>query len=465
MYDYNIKTMKSYIQQLLRENLNNRLHEVPATRREFKKLHQLVEKKIRVGDNITKKLNRVDTPLAKNVLRFLTSDDIKDDANVDYVDYDKKNEKLFSVGYTDQRGGAKERLMKFNKMLSYLGGKLENIKGYEVEELVNHLKSADLDELKLVRGKKILWAYHCDNYDEDSTMGSCMRYDYAQKYLEMYVVNPNQVACLVLVNPENGKVRGRALVWTCEDGTKYMDRVYTTNTKYRVEFNTFAEENNISTNSPQDDVILDHGGEFDYYPYMDTFEWYTPEDDRLSADDGELRLQDTQGGENSGVYSDWHEENIPEDEAVYIEHMNSYMYGHECEYSNVEDEWVYPEHDDVYLINVGEYEGNFALEENIVILYNDDITHTDEAYLIDKGDYSGEFAHEDDMVRDWEDNDILRDDAEEITAGIHIGEMVFKEEAILVYEADGVFAKVFTSDDDMSEFEESDEYRISIGVE
>jgi hypothetical protein len=455
--------MKSYIQQLLRENLNNRIDEVPVKRRDLKKFHQLLEKKIRVGDNITKKLNRVNSPLAKNVLRFLNSDDIKDEANVDYVDYDKKNEKLFTLGYTDQRGGAKQRLMKFQKLLSYLGGDLNSIKGYEVEELIYHLKSADLDDLKLVSGEKIRWAYHCENYDEGATMGSCMRHGYTQKYLSIYTENPNQVKCLVLFNPENGKVRGRALIWTCDDGSKFMDRVYVINEKYRVEFNQFAEENNIITTHPLDDVTLDNGGEYEYYPYMDTFQYYTPDTGVLSDDDGELTLQDTNGGDSTGEFSEYHQTHIPEDEAVYVEHMESIMYDHECTYSEVEEGWVYLESDDIIEITKGYHKFEYALEENTRILIDDEITHVDEAIYLDKGEHEGEYVHEDDVVVDWEGYDIWREELEDITAGKHYGKYVHITEAVFVYDEVEGHEEVFTTDDDLTEYEESDRYTVTIG--
>jgi len=57
----------------------------------------LLEKEIRVGDTLTSKLTSIkNNNLAVNMLNFLNSNNIKQNVNVDYVDYNKKNEKLFT---------------------------------------------------------------------------------------------------------------------------------------------------------------------------------------------------------------------------------------------------------------------------------------------------------------------------------------------------------------------------------
>jgi len=161
----------------------------------------LLEKEIKVGQGLTNKLSSIKgNKLANNILTFLNSDAIRSDVNVDYVDYDNKNEKLFTLGYKDREGNNREKLVKLNKLMTYLGGDLSNVKGHEIEDIINHFKKGDISKLKLVSGDDILKAYHCDNYDEGETMGSCMRHEYAQSYLQIFVDNPNKVKCLVLLN-------------------------------------------------------------------------------------------------------------------------------------------------------------------------------------------------------------------------------------------------------------------------
>ena len=296
----NLINMKRYIKKLLREGIINIKSYKLLTERErrvsLNRLSLILEKEIRVGNTLTKKLNSVNTPLAKKLLSFFNSDKIKDTANVKYVDYDRNNEKLLTLGYEDREGKIKERLFKLNKLIKYLGGNLSDVKGYEIEDLISFLKKSNTTTLKVVAGDDILKAYHCKNYDEGETMGSCMRYDKAQKYLEIYKNNPNQIKCLVLFNPENGKVRGRALLFKMDNGITFMDRIYTINKGYNSFFNTYAEENNLETGTPSNSVTLENGGEYDYYPYMDTFLFYTPDTGVLSNDSGELELQDDEGG-------------------------------------------------------------------------------------------------------------------------------------------------------------------------
>lgn len=60
----------SIIKKLLRESLRNVILESPARELDLKKLHFLMKKKIRVGDNISKKLKTIDTPLSKTISRI-----------------------------------------------------------------------------------------------------------------------------------------------------------------------------------------------------------------------------------------------------------------------------------------------------------------------------------------------------------------------------------------------------------
>lgn len=394
----------------------------------------LLEKDIEVGDTLTKKLKSIKgNNLATNMLNFLNSDNIKD-VNVDYVDYDRKNEKLFTLGYKDREGNKREKLLKLNKLMSYLGASLDNVKGYEIEDVINHLKAADTSNLKLVKGDDILKVYHCENYDEGETMGSCMRHDYAQTFLQMYTDNPNQVQCLALINPENGKVRGRALVWSLDNGGKFMDRIYVTNKQWHVEFNNFAEQNGIDRGAPSGNVTLENAGEYSEYPYMDTFEYYNPEtgvlsDDDPSGEEGWLHLQDTHGGHSeAGEWSEVNGERIPRDQAVYVDHIEDWVWDHEIVMS-YKDEVLYRDSDDVVRITAGEYEHGWALESDTVELYNNHVAVTDDAMYLDDGEYTGDYALYDDVVDTVEGSTVLRDEAVELTTGQHQDEYTLIENA------------------------------------
>ena len=338
------------------------------------------------------------------------------------VDYDRNNEKLLTLGYEDREGKIKERLFKLNKLVKYLGSSLSDVKSYEIEDLISFLKKSDTTALTVVDGDAILDAYYCENYDEGATMGSCMRTRSAQKYLEIYKDNPKQIKCLVLFNPENGKVRGRALLFKMDNGLTFMDKIYTTNKEYNSFFNTYAEENNLETGAPSDSVTLENGGEYDYYPYMDTFTFYTPDTGVLSNDDGEFELQDTQGGNSlSGRWSEYHGETIPDDEAVYIEHMDDWFWDTDVVLS-WDDDYLFEGSDDVIMLGAGEYEGQYALKEDAITDYDGDWITSDEASELTAGEYMGEYALLGEVVGDFNGDTILVAESIEFTAGQYEGE-------------------------------------------
>jgi hypothetical protein len=482
--------MKSFIKKLLNESIKETKSFKLLTERENRvkanRLLLILEKEIKVGDNLTKKLNNINTPLAKKLLAFFNSDKIKNDANVDYVDYDKKNEKLITLGYRDMNGKVKERLFKINKLIKYLGSDINDIKDYEIEDLIGHLKQADTSQLKMVEGDDILKAYHCENYEDGETMGSCMRFDYAQEYLKIYTDNPNEVKCLVLLNPETNKVRGRALIWHMDNDKYFMDRVYTTNKEFNTYFNNYAEENGISKRA-NSTVTLENGGEYDTYPYMDTFQYYHPESGSLAADgsevEGSIRLQDTSGGHSeAGVYIEYgdHEgETVDEDEAYYISYRtpDGYRegYAHQDDVIPIDGdvylmddciktydhEWVYKYDDYSFPIELtaGRYEGEYAkLDDTVELEHNyygegQYITTEDDYIQLDDDIYEIPHALTDDTVETYTDKTILKADAIRLYEP-HYGEYNYghPEEATKVDIKD--YGEAWVLDDDLDEFQE-----------
>lgn len=480
--------MKERVKILLNESIKEtkefKLLIEKENRVKANRLLLILEKEIKVGDNLAKKLNNINTPLSKKLLAFFNSDKIKDDAKVDYVDYDKKNEKLITLGYTDANGKVKERLFKINKLLNYLGSDIRDIKDYEIEDLIGHLKKADTSQLKMVEGDDILKAYHCENYENDETMGSCMRYDYAQEYLKIYTDNPNEVKCLVLLNPETNKVRGRALIWHMDNGQYFMDRIYTTNKEFNTFFNNYAEENGISriANST---VTLENGGVYDKYPYMDTFEYYDPESGTLATDgnDGWIRLQDTRGGySEAGVYielGDHEGDIVDEDEAVYISYRtpDGYREGaaHQDDVVGIDgeayliddcirtydDEWVFKYDDESFPVELtaGRYEGEYAkLDDTVELEHNyygegQYITTDDNYELLDYDIYEIPYALIGDTIETFNEKKILESDAIPLYEP-HYGEEAYAhpEDATKVDIKD--YGEAWVLDDDLDEFQE-----------
>lgn len=134
--------------------------------------------------------------------------------------------------------------------------------------------------------------YYQDNYREQrGTLGnSCMKHEKCQDYLSMYTENTDVIKMIVMTDPENDYLLGRALLWEL-DGVKIMDRVYTLNDEeYLHHFKVWADKNGYIYKFEQkwnNSVWFESFGKkkqlnlsvklknyvFDRYPYLDTFKF------------------------------------------------------------------------------------------------------------------------------------------------------------------------------------------------
>lgn len=217
-------------------------------------------------------------------------------------------------------------------------------------------------DLKFVKGDEIKKWYHEDSYNSDSgTLGnSCMRYSNCQSYFDIYTKNTEQVQLCILINKETSKLLARCIVWE----NKYFDRVYGEDTKLEAVLVKHLENIgliDIYNNSFEEELVIKlEYGENDIYlfPYLDTLS--NLNGNLLNNCGDGIELKDTNGGQNT-VWSDYHDENISEDEAVYSEELSTYIYDH-CAIRDIWDDWI-PEEDSVELIN-GSY-----LYETLLNLY------------------------------------------------------------------------------------------------
>jgi hypothetical protein len=233
------------------------------------------------------------------------------------------------------------------------------------------------DKFELVQGEEIRKWYDEDTYEDPEyhLSNSCMRYHRCQRYLNIYVENPNQVTMVIMKGTEPDKIIGRALIWKLKDGTYYLDRPYANNDE---DINLFKEWGRskgytvYGASYDHKEVVLDKA-DFPYYPYMDTFKWLNRGQNLLSTDSSEfddgnddwVKLEDTGGGfeeAQRGVYSEYHGEYIDEDSAVFAEDIQSYIYSDDAYYLEYKDEYVSNGADVVY----SEYDSNYYLEEDAV---------------------------------------------------------------------------------------------------
>ena len=317
---------------------------------------------------------------------------------------------------------------------------------------IEGFRQGDAGEVIFVKGHWIAELYHEKNYASLSgTLGnSCMRYERTNQYLDIYTKNPSICKLAALLNTQ-GKLQGRALVWTV-DGVDYYDRIYATSDLIQDRMKAFFLINKIETCYPgysgykevtisenldlkdfDKRVILNH----QYYPYMDSLKYLNETKTVLSTeqykvdgsqyfilnctgggyessrgstfdcsccgretDEDELCHIDVRRDDNYGedlcsgcaVFSDYHSGYITRDEAVWIEGT----------------EWVSRD------IAISDYDGEWILEDEALQLYDGTYAHhqdpdlaeyeNDRGYFIlsstafDYVEYNSEYYHPDDCV-------------------------------------------------------------------
>lgn len=289
------------------------------------------------------------------------ADNIETQSMPDFVDYSNE---LHELDTEDQSRGTGI----FTKSRNEVGlGRFVNkifpgkYNSKEVEEFVNSFK-ASLDKagehFDLVEGDDIEFWYKSENYKENSgTLGnSCM----AQKRNLFGIYTQNQDVCKMLILKEDDKIIGRALVWKLkslnikrdEDPGFFMDRQYTIKESDVQKFRNYAIEkgwayksyNNhhsfgtININGEDRNVLMSvqvKDKDYNRYPYMDTFRRYDVSNGILYNDDeqdrdyeGQYILEDTGGGYaeiEGGVYSEWYDRRINDDDAVWSEPLDDYL--------------------------------------------------------------------------------------------------------------------------------------------
>lgn len=151
--------------------------------------------------------------------------------------------------------------------------------------LWNSLFSNSKTKYKFLTGPDIAKYYDESNYYTCSgTLGaSCMR-NVDPSYFEIYTANPGVVS--MLCGFLEGKIVSRCIVWNYED-KKLHDRVYAINSLEETSLISecirqgllqISEKNNVKNEGNLCDkeirIQLDKF-EFDYYPYLDTFQFMT----------------------------------------------------------------------------------------------------------------------------------------------------------------------------------------------
>lgn len=155
----------------------------------------------------------------------------------------------------------------------------------DIECIVNAFKShneylKNIDKhFKVVEGEDIKYWYYEDKYVPNQSIlnNSCMRFEKCQEYFDLYTEPENGVKMLILTDVHD-RLLCRALLWTLDNGTKYMDRIYGREHTIKT-FIQWGKDNGYTLfyDEGWDDYTemkvtlkADYGK---YFPYLDTFRY------------------------------------------------------------------------------------------------------------------------------------------------------------------------------------------------
>jgi hypothetical protein len=294
----------------------------------------------------------------------------------------------------------------------------KEVPGAELELFVNAYRTeydlaqkGDSHTFEVVKGAEIEKRYlessfvnKSDYTGNDSLHGSCMRKSGCAGFFNIYIENPDVCELLVMLDKE-GKTMGRALLWTLDDRKRYMDRVYCVDTNTNVgKFYDWGKTNKIdyyygvTPVAPADATVEVKEKEYEKYPYMDTFKYYSPEQGLLTKmltndTDGVLYLQSTGGGgpllEDEFRWSNCQGEWLDVDNAFYCSDIDDYVSSDFAIWLEYIGEYVSDRAETRYC----EYDGNTYLEEDSVesAMMNDWIPKEDAIKVITSTSGNGDW--------------------------------------------------------------------------
>lgn len=177
-----------------------------------------------------------------------------------------------------------EKFRQQSTLGKFIKRNLKNIdlKDQEIDEFVNKTfaeLSNEIPGLKEFEGEDIEKRY--SKYSTTNDLKSCMAKETHTFLTKIYSINPQKVKLLEFFNGQN-----RALLWTTDDGTKVLDRVYPSQHKNNEAIICWAKKKGYKTRTNYDSLNTDHNriNELDkqYFitlstqdiealPYIDTF--------------------------------------------------------------------------------------------------------------------------------------------------------------------------------------------------
>ena len=175
---------------------------------------------------------------------------------------------------------------------------LASVSGRDLEIFANLFKSAlglTKFEFRVVSGSDIRDWYHYSKAEGSGSLGaSCMKHDFCQDFLDIYVDNSDVISMLIMLDYRK-KLIGRALLWKIGDEL-VMDRIYTANDEeLPYHFKVWAKNNGYiykTTQKWNNTLFFEENGKtvlkplavklkhwrYGKYPYFDTFKFLNHSD-------------------------------------------------------------------------------------------------------------------------------------------------------------------------------------------
>lgn len=203
----------------------------------------------------------------------------------------------------------------------------------QVEKFVNEYKAVigvlnnAFSKFDVVSGKDIHSFYKASNYSQDGgQLGSSCMSSAPKDWLYIYTANPDVVQMVILYDDggaivdgkyKSKKIKGRAILWTSDDGYKFMDRIYTNNDSDIDLFKKFSTRNGwwykisggneVSMGKGEerkdDKVVVTLKKWYESYPYLDTLNFFNSNTGKISGNPHEINA-DRQLGSTDGGYDD-----------------------------------------------------------------------------------------------------------------------------------------------------------------
>ena len=170
--------------------------------------------------------------------------------DISYLDLVKENPDMISFIPSKKSKGEDFEKFKQTTRAGRVFRKLNpNLKDVEIEALVNRFRAeseANFIEPKVdvLVGKDIPYWYDQVRYEKGggSLNNSCMRAS-GNKSVEFYGLYPDRIAMAAII--KNDKLQARAIIWRCDDGRIYMDRIYCVDGKAGVQLERYAKANKM----------------------------------------------------------------------------------------------------------------------------------------------------------------------------------------------------------------------------